>query len=707
MKIIGIRIIDGKPDVIKNLKMGTWYPFGDFEEPSEKKNWTIIGSNRRDEEMLNRLYKSATEESFADKMQISVQAIIGQNGSGKSTLAEIFLRLLNNFAYFLLDEKYRKPNKQKQEGANIPDVSMGRHLEMLGGFSAILYYEIDDKLLSIKFEDLLKGNGRMIFRDYKNGKGNEPIDATMSDNRRSLIMRSFFYTIYSNYSIYSFAHDETDLDEIECGKTWYSGLLHKNDGYVTPAVITPHRTKEGMIDAVHEDELATERLSVLSILYASQNKPFIDSIRPCEIDYEFDENAEKRYEEEFIKLCKPIVNERPQKLLGFFRSAWESYLKTYGVSIKYRNAQYLIDAAVSYLCYKSLKVCLNYAEFGNELGVSRSDGLVFLETNLDKCESVFRKLGSENFSSHATLKIRRCLTYLKEARYDIGNGMMSIKTFLARNAPHEISNDGREKQMPFRTYDEVFLLTLPSFYRWEIKYTSSKEKVALEEEDKIFTLDTLSSGQKQMLYSASYLVYHINNIQSIKRDDFRIIYHHINILMDEAELYYHPEYQRKLIAMIIDILGWCHVNGTKIRSINIIVLSHSPYVLSDVPNCNILYMKGGDVDRSPQSRMTETFASNIHTLLYNHFMLSNSIGEVARRAIEEITNAVKRKKRLPQDDYVYYKMVVGMISEPMLRNPLEEMLESCNPENDRLAILRRKKERIEEEIMKLEMEQIL
>lgn len=711
MKIIGIRIIDGQPAVLKNLQINSWYPLGDFEEPSELKKWKIIGLEQRDEEVLNRLYKSTTEEAFADKMRISVQAIIGQNGSGKSSLAEIFLRLLNNFAYFLLDEKYRKIDLLKQDGEmQIPRVSAGRHLEMLGGFSAILYYEIDDRLLSIRFEDMQQGPGRMIFRDYKNGKGEEPIDASMSDYRRGVIMRSFFYTIYSNYSIYSFAHDEKKVTDTKNGKTWYSGLLHKNDGYVTPAVITPHRTENGLIDAEHEDELAKERLSVLSILYASRNKPFIDSIRPCEIDYRFKHKAYGDYFAKFQQLFVSILIDCPyssQQIFRLFFYAWKKYLsESAQISVKYQKDKQLIKTAIYYLCYKSMKICVSYPDFSTTLGLKSIGGISVLNTNEMQIYKVVETLMSPEQASHITLKIRRCVTFLKNGQYEAEKGQMPIDLLIENNATHILTNEGKDKRIPFRTYDEVFLLTLPSFYDWEVRYRASEKSVAMKGNDDLFTLDALSSGQKQLFYSLSYYIYHINNIQSIERDDYRIIYHHINILMDEAELYYHPEYQRKLIAMIIDILGWCHVNGTKIRSINIIVLSHSPYVLSDVPNCNILYLKEGGVDHSPQSRKTETFASNIHTLLYNHFMLSNSIGEVARRAIEKITTAANQRQRLLHDDYVYYRKVVGMISEPMLRVPLEDILEQCKPEQeDRLEALRKQKEWIEAEIQRIEKEQ--
>ena len=36
MRIIGIKLKDGEDSVIKNLVPDTWYPFGDYDEPSEE-----------------------------------------------------------------------------------------------------------------------------------------------------------------------------------------------------------------------------------------------------------------------------------------------------------------------------------------------------------------------------------------------------------------------------------------------------------------------------------------------------------------------------------------------------------------------------------------------------------------------------------------------------------------------------------------------
>ncbi len=182
-----------------------------------------------------------------------------------------------------------------------------------------------------------------------------------------------------------------------------------------------------------------------------------------------------------------------------------------------------------------------------------------------------------------------------------------------------------------------------------------------------------------MLQSASYLLYHIKNIESVKEDSNRKAYHHINIVLDEAELYYHPEMQRTMIANIINMLSWCHINNTKIRSVHIMIVTHSPFVLSDVPQDRILYLKEGNVEK----KQNQTFAANIHDLLYNQFFIESPIGEVAHSSVKKIVDMYNEENKLLQKDKElfyenvgYYRNLVDYIGEKYLQNTLTEMLDT-------------------------------
>ena len=68
--------------------------------------------------------------------------------------------------------------------------------------------------------------------------------------------------------------------------------------------------------------------------------------------------------------------------------------------------------------------------------------------------------------------------------------------------------------------------------------------------------------------------------------------------------------------------------------INVTLITHSPFVLSDIPSENILCLS-----RSKEDELQgNTFAANIHDLFNNTFFLPYTVGELARKEIREIVD---------------------------------------------------------------------
>lgn len=85
----------------------------------------------------------------------------------------------------------------------------------------------------------------------------------------------------------------------------------------------------------------------------------------------------------------------------------------------------------------------------------------------------------------------------------------------------------------------------------------------------------------------SSILYHVHNIYTIKYAENRRPYNCVQIILEEIEQYYHPEYQRVLIATLIEYLN--KLNIDKNFRIDILLVTHSPFVLSDIPMENILF----------------------------------------------------------------------------------------------------------------------
>ena len=72
------------------------------------------------------------------------------------------------------------------------------------------------------------------------------------------------------------------------------------------------------------------------------------------------------------------------------------------------------------------------------------------------------------------------------------------------------------------------------------------------------------------------------------RDHLEVIkYHYMNVIFDEVELYFHPEMQRQYTSIMLKTLR--SVQFSNIRGINIMMVTHSPFVLSDIPDSNVLW----------------------------------------------------------------------------------------------------------------------
>ena len=168
--------------------------------------------------------------------------------------------------------------------------------------------------------------------------------------------------------------------------------------------------------------------------------------------------------------------------------------------------------------------------------------------------------------------------------------------------------------------------------------------------DNSIKFSQLSSGEKQKIYSINSIVYHIKEIDRKKK------HKHINLILDEIELYFHPELQRTYISDVIKAIK--KVGTENILGINITFITHSPFILSDIPESKILFLgkESKDIDAKtvPQEKSVKTFGANIHTLLSGSFFMENGlIGEFAKNKIQEIVdfyNEVKNHKKT-KDDY--------------------------------------------------------
>jgi len=137
----------------------------------------------------------------------------------------------------------------------------------------------------------------------------------------------------------------------------------------------------------------------------------------------------------------------------------------------------------------------------------------------------------------------------------------------------------------------------------------------------------LSSGQKAILFIFARID---NAIKQIKSKN-------ITILLDEADLKLHLEWQRQFINDLVEFLK----NYTN-KNFYVLYATHSPMILSDITDDRIVFLKKeGDysIDKSINEKKS-TFGANIYDLYHDSFFMDRYMGEFAFNTINDVINIV-------------------------------------------------------------------
>lgn len=166
----------------------------------------------------------------------------------------------------------------------------------------------------------------------------------------------------------------------------------------------------------------------------------------------------------------------------------------------------------------------------------------------------------------------------------------------------------------------------------------------------------MSSGEKQQILSINTVAYQLFNVDSVTEHKDSYKYGNFNIVFDEVELYFHPDFQRTYISNLLTRINDLVLEY--VDNINILFITHSPFILSDIPISNILKLKDGHAQQYQEK--DQTFGANIHDLLANEFFMENGfMGELSKNLINDTINYLKLQilkndlKHLNPDDNLF------------------------------------------------------
>ncbi|MEI6348878.1 MAG: AAA family ATPase [Bacteroidota bacterium] len=164
---------------------------------------------------------------------------------------------------------------------------------------------------------------------------------------------------------------------------------------------------------------------------------------------------------------------------------------------------------------------------------------------------------------------------------------------------------------------------------------------------------TPSSGELALLNFYS-------RFHSIAKKDLK---RNLIILLDEVELALHPEWQRIYIDTILE---YFELEFGISKSIQLIITSHSPFIISDLPITSLNFIKGN-------ISYEQTFGANIHTLLMDAFFIEGGlIGAFAKKKINRVIKDINEGDVKKIKDI---RKIINLIGEPVLKNKITQMFE--------------------------------
>lgn len=455
--------------------------------------------------------------------------------------------------------------------------------------------------------------------------------------------RKKVFTFYYNYSLDYIKNDENNIN--------FNELYHKNDNYKTPILLQPNKLDDN-INLRLIDYLANQ--DMLSFITHKNIKfdnidNFFEPIQ-CKLDFDYS----YIYGEKDSSLFQYMKKLSLKYELNIFETTPHYGLEDYSSKLEYITRDGLILLTYFYILKKILK---------KQEYISDKDLEEYIKNK--NYNEALKLLKEKNISTLFETKY----TYQS---YKISQSLAFVKFLSKQDSNYKISDD----KIKINENNELLLNLAP----WiSIEFFDRKD----------VSFYSLSYGQRFLIRFLYSFLNQVNNLTT------HYEYDNIILLLDEVEMGLHPQWQKEFLSLLLKV-----INRFKTRfNYQIIVTSHSPFILSDLPKGNVILLKKGK--QTQEFKDMQTFGANIHTLLSNGFFMQDGlIGQFAKEKINEVIDNLKNKRESLSKAQI--KSIVSLIGEPFLHSKIEQMYSEKFGIDDELEELKKQKIRINSKIKQLE-----
>lgn len=234
------------------------------------------------------------------------------------------------------------------------------------------------------------------------------------------------------------------------------------------------------------------------------------------------------------------------------------------------------------------------------------------------------------------------------------------------NASEQMEINNNSFILDFASEHKVITDFLRSYQKIVNCNTTNPNGIIIFTENNLFiNLHELSStGEESLIRLLAQLIELISTAE---------IGNHI-ILIDEIDESFHPSWSSRIIQLLTlccsyfaDFENPLYNNPT----FQFIISTHSPFILSDIKNRNVLYLeeKLGKVT----TKQINTFSKNIQRIVYESMEINDIYGSFAQSKLNKIINILNQQTISP---IVIEKIKIEIqnINEPIIRDKLNQMV---------------------------------